>query len=719
MKGRPGSPSDLERRARRTVVRQLDASDCGAACLAWVVRFYGGEEPVERLRTLSGTTGAGVTLLGLHQAAGAVGLVSEAYEGRLSDLLRLDTPAVLHLHVKGELQHFVVCFGCAGRSMLIGDPAVGLRTMSQDEVEEAWRSRALVTLRPGTRFVDVRRRSADRRRWLFEAVREDAGSLLMAAVLGGIISALGLCVALFSKVLIDDILPHDEVSKLVVGLVLLSLVLVVQAGIGVARSKLLLRQARAFNVRIAGRFLSDLLRLPVPFFSSRRTGDLIARLNDTARLQRAVTNVLGNVVVEVLVLLFGLVFLSVFSPVAAAAVGIMLAASLAASWRFHGPIVEGQHEVMSAHARSESAFIEAILGIGALKASNAETVFTGLLRDTYADMQQAAFTLGSVGIAFGFVLDLLGTVLVAGVLAWSSALVLDGLIAMGTLVAMLQVTGTIVPAARALATANIDIQEAAVAFDRMYQLTSLRPEYDATLEADKSAIRAVRRLDVDRVTFRYPGRPALLEDVSFACARGELVLIVGRSGSGKTSLLQILQRFIVPEMGCARINGCEWDDLSIPSWRSVLGVMPQRIQIFTGSLLDNIRLGMASDDVSVEAACRKLGFTHCFDVLPAGYRTIVGEGGITLSGGQRQLVGLARALVRTPEVLLLDEPTASMDDDTAAFAMDVVDRWKRNRIVIAASHAPVLRCRASRIYRIDGGQMVLEEEPEGRRARVP
>ncbi|MEX0600737.1 MAG: ATP-binding cassette domain-containing protein, partial [Rhodothermales bacterium] len=455
-----------------------------------------------------------------------------------------------------------------------------------------------------------------------------------------------------------------------------------------------------FNIRITNRFLAELLRLPFTFFSSRKTGDLIARLNDTERLQQAVTDVLGNIVVDGLVVAVGFFFVMFYSVPIAVALVLLLAVMGVSTRRFHHPIVKGQHRMMAAHSINKSGYVEVIQAVETIKSSNAEAHYARWMEETYARLQHEIFRLGKLGIAFSATVDLVGAAAVVGVLSWSSFLVLDESIGPGSLVALLQIAGMIVQSARNLATANVRFQEASVAFDRMFQLTSLEPEYNPNVEATKRSVRVVHGLTVEDLRFRYPGRDPLFEHVSFDCRCGDLLLLIGRTGSGKSTLLKILQRLLHPESGRIRVNGRDWLDYSMQSWRDAVGVVPQHVRLFSGTLLDNICLGRSLDPDELVERCNRFGLQHCFEGLPAGYATVVGEGGVGLSGGQRQLVGLARALVRPSRILLLDEPTAGMDDETAEFMRQLIDRIRCGKIVIVASHASTFRPHANCTYRM-------------------
>jgi ATP-binding cassette, subfamily C, bacteriocin exporter len=228
----------------------------------------------------------------------------------------------------------------------------------------------------------------------------------------------------------------------------------------------------------------------------------------------------------------------------------------------------------------------------------------------------------------------------------------------GGLIALLQMAAALVAAAAQLSSANLLLQEARVAFDRMYEFAALDTEYELEAEQPRASLQAFEELRVENLAFRFPGRKRLLEDIDFQVRRGEWISILGESGCGKSTLLQILQKFYPAEAGLIKVNGLDLDLLGYENWRAKLGVVPQEIKLFNGTLLDNILLGEElKDPEALQAFFTAYGFDPYFAQFPNGYATLLGEEGVNLSGGQKQLVTLARALYRGGFCIAIVDPT--------------------------------------------------------------
>ena len=285
----------------------------------------------------------------------------------------------------------------------------------------------------------------------------------------------------------------------------------------------------------------------------------------------------------------------------------------------------------------------------------------------------------------------------------SSIFVLNGNLTTGAVMALIQMVGILISSASNLGNANIRLQEAKVAFERMFEFTSIKSEYSET-DAAKSKILDFKELIIEDLSFRFVGRKRLLDNISLNIRHGELIAIIGESGSGKSTILQILQKFYSHEDGKIKVNGIDFDSISTHAWRSIVGVVPQEIKLFSGNVIDNIMLGEKINDPQLIIDFFKhYELEQFFEQFPNGYATILGENGVNISGGQKQLVGLARALWKKPQLLLLDEPSAALDRDKEQFMIRLLDKIKSEVAILLITHKASVARNADRIYILENG----------------
>ena len=692
-------------------IRQQDQSDCGVACLRSVLQYFNSDAPLERLRELSGTSRQGTTMLGLYQAANELGLQAAGYEADLQNLRSCTDISILHIIKDGKLQHYVVCYGydSAKGAFLIGDPAdPQVQYWNPARVEAVWQSRIMLAIKPTPRLKLAAEHQSQRIQWILHLIREDLNILGIALAFGFAVAGLGLAMAVFSQQLIDRILPAQDALRLYAGLGLLLFLLLARSGLSYLRQLLLLRQSRDFNIRIIDYFYSALLFLPKPFFDNRKTGDLVARMNDTQRIQRTISRLIGSAMIDVLVVLIASGAILAYHWHIGLAALLWIPVFFGIVYRFNRPILRGQSAVMSTYAINESNYIDTIQGIGEIKTANKQAVFAQLTKNVYSFFQQSVFDLGKVGIRFSLATEIASAVFVVGVIAWSAVSVLNETLSIGGMIAILQMVGMVMASAGQLAIINIQLQEAKVAFDRMFEFTNIESEYDQESEQPKAQISDLVDLRIQHLAFRFPGRKRLLEDITMEVKKGEIIALLGENGCGKSTLLQILQKFYPPESGAIKANGIDLDLVGFVDWRHLIGVVPQQIKLFNGTLLDNILMGEpVGQSERLNTFFQYYGFDRYFAQLPQGYATLLGEGGVNLSGGQRQMVALARALYSLPQLLLLDEPTSALDRYTEGFVLQLLHTLKNNMAIVVATHRLKTARAADRIYLIEEGHTHL------------
>ncbi len=240
----------------------------------------------------------------------------------------------------------------------------------------------------------------------------------------------------------------------------------------------------------------------------------------------------------------------------------------------------------------------------------------------------------------------------------------------------------------------------------MYEFANAEPEYDKSELEVKREEANISIIELNQLNFRFPGKSLLFVNINIKLEQGQLTTLFGEIGCGKSTLLSILQRFHKVESGNIFVNGDNWDCYKTNHWRQHVAMVEQHVKLFNATLFENITLSEQPDFQEMKNFCIKYGFDEFFNSLQQGYATVINEGATNLSGGQRQLVALARALYSKPKVLLLDEATAAMGRKAEQFVIDLLNKLKHDMLILFVTHRPQLARHTNRIYIIENNTIV-------------
>ena len=699
-------PSD-KKKYKKIFTQQHGDFSCGLACLSMIVKYYGGNIRQEDIRNISGTTIQGTTLLGMYQAAEKLNLIPNAYEADIDSLKLVSAPCILHVVKNQNMEHYIVCFGFDKDKFIIGDPGQGVLIMTELELDTIWKSKALLMLEPTPEFIKSDSEKKEKYNWVKNLLKEDYPILTVSFILGLIIAILGLSTAIFSQKLIDDLLPSKNLEKIILGIALFFVLLVSRSGLDYLRSVFMIRQTRNMNNRLVDSFFSKILYLPKSFFDSVKTGEIIARMGDSRRIQQTVSYIVGGVLIEILVLFFSIGYLFFYSWQMALIASACIPFFIILVLLYNKRIVDGQRNVMVSYAATEGQLIDFIQGVNDIKISNKQSVFKQFIQFLYGTFQEFGYKLGMLGIQYGFIAQTISTITSVSLIVLGVLWILSGDLKLGELMAIITIGNMIISSSASLSGVNIRLQEAGVAFDRFYEFIKAKPEFNPEeISSLKKRENTDSHLQIKQLSYRFIGRKKLFDTISMEVNKGEIITLFGEVGSGKSTLIQLLQKHYLPESGEILFNGKPLSEYSTPLWREHIGVVSQHTKIFNGSVGENICLGnFIEERASVSRFCEEYGFASFFNNFPQGLDTLLGEDGINISGGQQQLIALARALYRSPALLLLDEPTSSMDNKTEQFIIGLLQQRASQFATLMVTHRTHLAEISTRIYHLKNGTL--------------
>lgn len=687
-------------------IKQHDITDCGAACLASICAHYGLQFPVARIRQYAFTDQKGTNVLGLIEAANKLGLSAKGVKARFEALKIVPKPTIAHVIVNQQLQHFIVIYKVEKEHIVYMDPADGrMHKVENYDFERMWTG-VLVLMEPEKTFKQGNQKTSMTKK--FFSLLSPHKSVMIQAVFGALVySLLGLSTSIYVGKITDYVLVDKNLNLLNLMSVAMLVILLLRTFIGAMKSILALKTGQRIDAALILGYYKHLLTLPQQFFDTMRVGEIISRVNDAVKIRNFINNVSLDLVVNIMILLFSVGLMFVYSWKLALITLASAPLFLLIFWSFNKLNKKYQRSIMESSADLESQLVESINSISTIKRFGieefanlkTETRFVHLLKNTFRSIYGSIMAQG--GIQF------VSTAITIAVLWVGSILVIDQELTPGTLMVFYSLIGYVISPIGALISSNQTIQDALIAADRLFQIMDLEREQD---NDQKIALQPdmIGDISFENVSFRYGSRKEVFKELNLKIEQGKTTAVIGESGSGKTTLISLLQHIYPIQSGHIRIGDYDIAQIDNKSLRRRVGTVPQQIELFAGTIVENIAVGDLHPDMRrITDLIDQLGLRKFIERLPEGLNTFIGEHGASLSGGERQRIAIARALYKEPEILIFDEATSSLDTTAERYVKQTLEALaEQGKTVIIIAHRLTTVKDADHIVVLDKGQVV-------------
>ena len=691
----------------RITVKQHDITDCGAACIASISAHYKLQIPIARIRQYASTDKKGTNVLGLLEAAQKLGFEAKGVRGDFHSLFKIPKPAIAHIIVKEKLQHYVVIYEITKAYIKIMDPGDGkMHKKTHEEFKKEWTG-VLVLLLPNEEFKQGNEKVSVYKRFWF--LLKPHKFVLIQSFVGALIyTLLGFSTAIYIQKITDYVLVGGNTNLLNLLSIIMLVLLGLQVVISIFKDIFLIKTGQQIDVRLILGYYKHLLKLPQQFFDTMRVGEIISRINDAVKIRNFINGVALNLSVNVLIIIFSFALMFAYYWKLAAIMLLIIPFYSIIYFITNGLNKKAERKIMERSADLESQFVESLNSVGTIKRFGledhaniqTETRFISLLQVGYKSALNSVFSgTSSQGISRLFTIILL----------WSgSYFVIAREITPGELLSFYAIIGYLTGPVSQLIGANKQIQNALIAADRLFEIMDLeREEGENKMKLPREKIGDI---EFKNVSFRYGSRVEVFEGFNLEIPKGKITAIVGESGSGKSTLISLLQNIYPIQNGNITIGNADLKYIENESLRELVSVVPQKIDLFAGNVVENIAVGEFDPDKQrVLEICNTIGIMPFIEKLPNGFATYLGENGATLSGGQKQRIAIARALYKQPEILVLDEATSSLDTTSENYIQRAIqDLRKKEKTIVLIAHRLSTVINADKIVVLEAGKVIEE-----------
>ncbi|AGF59246.1 ATP-binding cassette subfamily B protein [Clostridium saccharoperbutylacetonicum] len=696
-------------RRKYCCIKQQDITDCGPACIGTIAMKYGLKLSLSKLREISGTDSEGTSVYGIMEAAKSLGFSAKAVKVSSNEEIfdDLKTPLIAHVVVDSILLHYVVIHKITKESILIADPAKGIVKYTPKEFFDIWTG-VLVFMVPTADF-----KKGDETKGLFERfwglIKIQKILLAEIFISSIIITLFGIGGSFYFQFLIDDILPNNLSQKLLSISMAMLVLAIFKILTEFFRRILLIHMAQNIDIPLLLGYYNHVINLPMKFFSTRKVGEIISRFNDGCKIRDAISSATLTLMIDVLMAIVGGIILYIQSSKLFFICSVPICLYLILVFGFKNNLEKVNRNVMEDDAALTSYLVESIEGIETVKAFNGEKK---VKIETEAKFMKFIKSLFKHAYIYNLQDTLMNAVKgIFGVcILWIGGIfVLNRQITIGELISFNALLVYYIGPIERLINLQPQLQSAVVASDRLGDILDLELEKSQD-EAKKINPKSLSGdIVLKDINFRYGLRELVLKNINISIKPGEKIALVGESGSGKTTIAKLLMGFYKIEKGEIILNGYNIKDINKEVLRDKISYVSQESFLFSGTIKENLQFARKNlTDEDIISICKNVEIHDYINRLPLKYETPLVERGSNLSGGQRQRLSIARALLKNPDVLIMDEATSNLDSITEKAIQKTLEECSGNvtSIIIAHRLSTIMKC--DKIYVIDSGEIVEE-----------
>ena len=688
-------------------ISQNDETDCGPACLAAIFGKYGLKVSIAKIRDIAGTDRQGTSAYGLVKVIEHFGFQQKVVEADKSVLTnKLPLPAIAHVIIDNSLLHYVVITKVKGDTVVVSDPAKGIVKYKKEDFLKIW-TKILILIVPTNNSQKGNKKQSTLISF-FRLLISQKWLLLRIFILSMILTSIGIITSFYYQVLMDDIVPSSSLEMLNYVSVITLCLFFVQIGMNFLRGFLIVKLEQNIDIPIMLGYYNHALILPMKFYSMRDTGEIISRFNDASSIRDIVSEASLTIMMDTIMAVVGAVVLFNSNRLLFLISVVMLILYGIIVFVYNKPIKKINRKIMEMNSKVTSQFIETVNGIETIKAFNKEENEKEKTDKMYRKFLKKVFNGGVLSLSQQTI-TMFVAIVGELVILWVGAMyVIKGELTIGELITFNALLGYFIEPIKNLINLQPQIQTAIVAADRLGEILDISPEYEKNdMRTTYNSEIKFDNLIISHLNFRYGTRDLVLKDINLKIKHGEKIAFVGESGSGKTTLAKLLIRLYEQEKGSIKLDSIDIREFSIKQIRDNISYISQNTFLFSGTIKENLLFGNShanNDDIS--RVCRMCELEEYINSLPLKYNTRIEENGKNLSGGQKQRLAIARALLRNPRILIMDEATSNLDYITEKTIENMINKFSKNMTTIIIAHRLSTIKDCDKIFVFKDGQIV-------------